>query len=81
VGRRLLRLGRAAAAHQAEDRQRVDAEDPARHQRDHHRAETEAAAAEPKTPAPADITGIFDVAALAIAFPFHAVSSARCQAS
>ena len=71
--RRRLRLGRcvtAAPAEQVEHGQRVDAEDPARHECDGHAAQADTSPAEPAAPAAA-ATPVFDVLALFLAFPLH----------
>jgi len=77
---RLLGRGRfePAATEHAEHRQRVDAEDPARDQRDGDGAQADAPpAADTKTattPA-AFAAAVLDVLALALAFPFHGAAS------
>ena len=82
-GRRLALLHRhAAAADQAEDRQRVDAEDPAADERDHDRADADVAHAESAearstAPAAALVAQVLDVVAFALAFPFHALLLGR----
>jgi hypothetical protein len=68
------RLG-AAAAQDAKQRQRVDAERPAGHQRDHDGAQADAAAAAEAEASAAHrrafVAPVLDVVALAVAFPLH----------
>jgi hypothetical protein len=67
-----LRGGRAFAAEQAQDGERVDAEDPAAHQRDHDGAHANATPAQQATPAQAAAaTAVLDVAGFTVAFPLH----------
>src|SRR5512139_3221959 len=70
-GRRLGRWrGEVAAAQDAEQRKRVDAEDPSRHQRHHDGAQADAAPASETGP-PTCGAAVLDVAALPLAFPLH----------
>ncbi|MNS97642.1 hypothetical protein D3C72_1319830 [compost metagenome] len=71
----LLHLDRvAAAAEQAQHGERIDAEDPARDERDRDGADADAAPAKQAattTAAAPTITAVFDVVGLFVAFPSH----------